>query len=193
VGNLTPQWTLKSLISSHKRVGPLVLALLSLGSLTVATVPAWSQAGAGLVLTGSEGVPVLNYRLDFRGLESRLDRYRLEIPPQNLAVSEVQISIPTTGTATFDGVIDPEEVRLEVEGSPVELRDVFWNPEFRSLEVVAAQPVASGQTITVVMSNVRNPTAAIYRFEGRVLGTEANPIFRFVGNWLITISGRNER
>lgn len=184
--------------STRRWAGVAGIALLSLGSLLslkpsiLVMAPAVAQSGGGLVLTGSEGVPVLNYRLDFGAREGRLDRYRLDIPPQNVAVAEVQISMPPNGTAIFDGTVVPEEVRLEVEGSPVELQDVFWNPEFRSLEVVAAQPVAAGQTMTVVMSNVRNPTAGIYRFEGRLLGTEANPIFRFIGNWLITVNGRNE-
>lgn len=172
------------------------LVVVGLGSVAVTMgIPdrVLAQGGSGLLLTGSEGVPVLNYRLDFNGIQSRLDRYRLDIPPQNVAVAEVQISMPPTGRAVFDGTVNPDEVRLEVEGEPVELRDVFWNPEFRSLEVVAAQPVAAGQSMTVVMSNVRNPSAGVYRFEGRLLGTEANPIFRFVGNWLISIESRAQR
>ncbi len=143
-----------------------------------------ARAQSGFVITGSEGVPVLSYRLDFRGIRGQLDRYRLKIPPQNVAVAEVQIK----ADSNFDAVIDPKNVRLEAEGKPVELAEVYWNEEFRSLEVVARQPIAAGQEIRLVLSNVRNPSAAgIYRVEARVRGTEPNPLFRKVGNWLITI------
>jgi len=162
----------------------LALAVLVMGSLGSLVMPHSAEAQSGLVITGSEGVPVLSYRLDFGGVRSRLDRYRLTIPPQNVAVAEVQIN----GDRNFDGRIDPESVRLEVEGRPVELDQVYWNEEFRSLEVVARQPIAAGQEIRLVLSNVRNPSSAgIYRVEARVRGTEPNPLFRNVGNWLITI------
>ncbi len=160
----------------------LVGSLLSgLGSLLL---PGSVGAQSGLVITGSEGVPVLSYRLDFRGIRGRLDRYRLTIPPQNVAVAEVQIN----GDRNFDARIDPENVRLEVEGNPVDLEAVYWNEEFRSLEVVARQPIAAGQEMQLILSNLRNPeSAGIYRLEARVRGTEPNPLFRNVGNWLITI------
>ncbi|MFQ3614881.1 MAG: DUF2808 domain-containing protein [Cyanobacteriota bacterium] len=163
----------------------LLLAGLLVGGLgSLVIIPRSVEAQSGLVITGSEGVPVLSYRLDFRGFRGRLERYRLTIPPQDLAVSEVQIN----GDRNFDARIDPENVRLEVEGNPVELDEVYWNEEFRSLEVVTRQPIAAGQEMRLVLSNVRNPQAAgIYRVEARVRGTEPNPLFRNVGNWLITI------
>ncbi|MFS8913434.1 DUF2808 domain-containing protein [Synechococcus sp. H60.2] len=157
---------------------------LILAGLLVGALSPLAKAQSGFVITGSEGVPVLSYRLDFRGIRGRLDRYRLKIPPQDVAVAEVQIS----ADRNFDAVIDPQNVRLEVEGKPVELAEVYWDEEFRSLEVVARQPIAAGQEIRLVLSNVRNPSAAgIYRVEARVRGTEPNPLFRKVGNWLITI------
>ncbi|MGQ9838254.1 MAG: DUF2808 domain-containing protein [Cyanobacteriota bacterium] len=162
----------------------LLLVGLLLGGLGSLGIPRSVKAQSGLVITGSEGVPVLSYRLDFQGFRGRLDRYRLTIPPQDLAVSEVQIN----GDRNFDGRIDPKNVRLEVEGQPVELDEVYWDEEFRSLEVVARQPIAAGQEMRLILSNVRNPQAAgIYRLEARVRGTEPNPLFRNVGNWLITI------
>ncbi len=162
----------------------LMLAGVLVGGLGSLVMPRSVEAQSGLVITGSEGVPVLSYRLDFRGIRGRLERYRLTIPPQDLAVSEVQIN----GDRNFDARIDPENVRLEVEGNPVDLEEVYWNEEFRSLEVVARQPIAAGQEMRLVLSNVRNPAAAgIYRVEARVRGTEPNPLFRNVGNWLISI------
>lgn len=148
--------------------------------MSLTALPGLTQAG--LVLTGSEGLPVLDYRLDFAGRERKLDRYRLEIPPQDLAVAEIQISAPL-----FKGKVDPAQIRLEVEGQPVPLETTFWSQEFSSLEVILKDPVPAGQEMRLILSNVRNPEAGIYRFECRLLGTEANPIFRLVGQWLITV------
>lgn len=146
--------------------------------------PQITHAQSGLVLTGSEDVPVLRYILDFNGIRRRLDRYRLDIPAQDVAVAEIQLN----GPDYFDGSFDPENIRLEVEGSKVEVREAYWNEEFRSLEVVIQEPVAAGQAMRLVLSNVRNPSReGEYRFEGRVLGTEPNPLFRSIGNWLISI------
>jgi hypothetical protein len=146
-------------------------------------MPALAE-GAGFVITGSEEVPVLKYKLDFNGVRNRLDRYRLDIPAQDVAVAEIVVS----GEPNFDGKVDPNEVRLEVEGKSVELASVYWDEQFRSLEVVAKEPIASGQKMRLVLSNVRNPSnPSDYRFTGRVLGTEANPLFRTVGNWIISI------
>ncbi|GAB4214592.1 MAG: DUF2808 domain-containing protein [Synechococcales cyanobacterium] len=153
-------------------------------------VVAQGLGGGGLVLSGSEGQDTLRYRLDFGGIARQLDRYRLSIPAQNVAVAELQIN----GDEVFDGRIDPNEVRVEAEGKIVELSQVFWSPEFRALELVLKEPIPSGQRIEIVLSNVRNPSlATIYRFRANVLGTEPNPIFRTVGNWLITIEQRREK
>lgn len=164
--------------------GTLVLGLAGLGSFGLASlISAPVQAQSGFVLFGSDEIPVLNYKLDFGGQRRKLERYRLDIPAQDVAVAEIQIE----GDDHFNGDFNPEQVRLEVEKEPVPLRDVYWNPEFKSLEVIIEEPVAAGQEMRLVLSNVRNPDAGTYRFRGRLLGTEANPLFRLVGHWVITI------
>ncbi len=156
---------------------------LGLACLVLVSSMSPTVAQNGWIITGSEDVDVLKHRLDFGGKAERLERYRLTVPPQDVAVAEIQINMGPQ----FDSTVDPNHVRLEVEGQKVELSEVYWNPEFRSLEVIAKEPIASGQEMMVVASRVRNPISGIYRFEGRVLGTEANPLFRLVGNWLIDI------
>ncbi|NJK61423.1 MAG: DUF2808 domain-containing protein [Synechococcaceae cyanobacterium SM2_3_1] len=159
--------------------------ILSLIAVTAAS-PVMAQSG--LILTGSDEVPVLNYKLDFDGVERRLDRWRLNIPAQDVAVAEVQMSCESR----FDGNVDLDDIRLEVEGQPVPLYDTFWNEEFKSLEVQIEAPVAAGQEMRLILSNVRNPTAGFYRCDGRLLGTEANPLYRYIGNWIVTINSRRD-
>lgn len=147
-------------------------------------ISAPADAQGGIVITGANGQEVLGYRLDFNGKRRSLDRYRLKIPAQDVAVNEVAINFEEK----FDGKVNPEQVRLEVEGEPIELREVSWDPEFKSLEVAADQPIAAGQEMRLVLSRVRNPRSnGLYRIYARVLGTEANPLYRTVGLWIVTI------
>lgn len=166
----------------QRRRMPWILSLMAVA----AASPVMAQSG--LILTGSDEVPVLQYKLDFDGVERRLDRWRLNIPAQDVAVAEVQMSCESR----FDGKVDLDDIRLEVEGEPVPLYDTFWNEEFKSLEVQIEDPVAAGQEMRLILSNVRNPTAGFYRCDGRLLGTEANPLYRYIGNWIVTINSRRD-
>ncbi|WP_071590736.1 DUF2808 domain-containing protein [Synechococcus sp. PCC 7336] len=166
------------------------LLLVSGGIAWVQSVAAQSS-GSGFLI---QGVPnreeILRYSLDFGGLVRRLDRYRLNIPAQDVAVAEVQANFD----ARFDGTVNPEQVRLEVEGEPVDIDEVFWSEEFKSLEVVLEEPVAAGQRMKLVLSRTRNPDRpGFYRIQARVLGTEANPLFRYVGVWVLSIERRSSR
>ena len=171
-------------VSAKAWPGCVVLGLACLGAWGLPMViPSAVQAQSGFVLFGSDEIPVLNYRLDFGGQRRRLERYRLDIPAQDVAVAEIQIE----GDDHFNGTIDPEQIRLEVERQPVPIRQVYWNPEFNSLEVIIEEPVTAGQEMRLVLSGVRNPDEGTYRFRARLLGTEANPLYRLVGHWVITI------
>jgi hypothetical protein len=153
--------------------------LLSLGNR-----PVQAQRGSGIVITGAEENKVLKYSLDFGGTVRERERYRLDIPPQDVAVAEVQINF----ASNFDGDVDPDEVRLEVEEEPVELQDALWDEEFKSLEVVLKEPVPAGKVMTLVLSQARNPKRpGFYRIQLRLLGTEPNPVFRSAGLWIVSI------
>lgn len=163
------------------------LAVGLCGTVAVASsllIPASVSAQGGIVITGGGDAEVLGYKLDFNGKRRILDRYRLKFPPQDVAVSEVAISFEEK----FDGKVNPDQVRLEVEGKSVPLREVSWDPEFKSLEVATEEPIDAGQEMKLVLSRVRNPRSnGLYRIYARVLGTEANPLYRFVGLWIVTI------
>lgn len=143
---------------------------------------AWSQSG--ITLSGVEEGEELRYRFDFGGVRGRRERYRLEIPAQNVAVSELQLNFESS----FDGSVDPEKARLEVEGQVVPLGEIFWDDSIKSLEVQIAEPVAAGQNMELILSEVRNPrNGGFYRVQARLLGTEPNPIFRYIGIWILDI------
>ena len=149
------------------------------------------SAGSGFTLSGAADPDrVLSYTLDFGGYIRRLERYRLSLPAQDVAVAEVQVNFEQK----FDGNVNPDNIRLEVEGEPVDIDEVFWSEEFNSLEVVLVEPIAAGQTMKLILSGARNPRdPGFYRIQGRVLGTEANPIFRYVGEWIVSIDRQSSR
>ncbi|MGK7906136.1 MAG: DUF2808 domain-containing protein [Synechococcus sp.] len=125
---------------------------------------------------------ILRHSTD-NGITRKRDRYKLTIPAQDVAVAEVLVSFEPK----FDGTINPERARFEVEGEPVETDLISWSEEFNVLEVVLTQPVAAGQEMRVVLPGVRNPKdPGFYRIQARVRGTEANPTFRWLGEWNVS-------
>ena len=168
--------------------GATSLLLLAVAATSVPVKPVRAQSG--FVLSGAaDRDRVLRYSLDDGTARSR-DRYKLTLPAQEVAVAEIQVSFEQK----FDGNIDPDRVRVEVEREEVEVDEIFWSPEFNSLEVVMADPIPAGQRMQVIMPGARNPSdTGFYRIQGRVLGTEANPIFRYVGEWIVSIDSKASR
>ena len=179
-----------------QRFFPQSLAALGLTSLLLVGVsstvvgPNSANAQSGIVLSGAaDRERVLRYSLDDGTTRSR-DRYKLSLPAQEVAVAEIQVSFEQR----YNGNINPDRVRVEVEGEEVELDEIFWSKEFNSLELVISEPIAAGQSMKVIMPGARNPTdPGFYRIQGRVLGTEANPIFRYVGEWIVGFETQADR
>lgn len=169
-------------------VGATSLLLLAVTATSMSLKPVRAQSG--LVLSGAaDRDRVLRYSLDDGTTRSR-DRYKLSLPAQEVAVAEIQVSFEQK----FDGSIDPDRVRVEVEREEVEVDEIFWSPEFSSLEVVMADPIPAGQRMQVIIPGARNPRdPGFYRIQGRVLGTEANPIFRYVGEWIVGFETKADR
>ena len=165
-------------------------SLLLVGVSATLVGPDSANAQSGIVLSGAaDRERVLRYSLDSGTTRSR-DRYKLSLPAQEVAVAEVQVSFEQK----YNGNINPDRVRLEVEGDEVELDEIFWSEEFNSLELVISEPVAAGQNMKVIMPGARNPSdPGFYRIQGRVLGTEANPIFRYVGEWIVGFETKADR
>lgn len=164
------------------------LAALAALSCSVAVVPAVvAQELPGFTLFGGpRRENQLNFRLD-RGRESSWDRYRLRIPPQNLAIAQIAIDYPDYYKGRFDS--ERIDVRYKQSGEKILIDRVVWNPDNYTIEIYPKEPIPAGKQLEVVLSNVRNPdSGGMYYFNCRILTPGDTPLLRYIGTWLIQIT-----
>ncbi|UFP92728.1 DUF2808 domain-containing protein [Gloeobacter morelensis] len=148
--------------------------------------PVQAQSGFCLVGCARDADLILNYKVEDRSHDYTSDRYFLWIKPQKIAVREVQV----IAGPDFDGQFNTKfvEVASRTSGKSYTVEDVNWDQDLRALTVVLASPIPASEEIQLVLSQVVNPSSeGIYKLNARVLGTEPNPIYRYVGTWAITI------
>jgi len=163
-----------------------ILATFSAAALGLTALPpARAQSGYCLIGCARDRDYILNYRIQERIHDHNADRWHLYIPEQKTAVRQVQILPEEAFNGAFNtGAV---EISLRRSGKTIKLEGTTWDGDERSLTIALAEPVPAGEEIEVVLSQVQNPTfEGLFKFNGRVLGTEPNPIFRYVGTWTIT-------
>lgn len=174
------------------------IALLTAGCAATAIAPiAIAQSLPGFVLFGGpeDRETLLSFRLD-RGQEGWWDRYRLRIPAQDVAISQVVVSYPEYYDGEFDERIGRGmELRYNTRRSKesIPLKDVVWDRENRFVSLVTEEPVPAGSKLEIVFHNVRNPrSGGMYNFNGRIFMPvgpgEDQARSRFIGTWLLTIN-----
>ncbi|AGY57359.1 DUF2808 domain-containing protein [Gloeobacter kilaueensis] len=162
--------------------GIAVVGLLLVGSGHSAT----AQSGFCLFGCAKEPEYILNYKIENREHDYTSDRYYLWMRPENVAVKQIQI---LTDPA-FDGRFDLKaiDVASRTSGATYAVESTEWDNDQRTVTIVLAKPIPAQEEIQLVFSQVLNPsTDGIYKLVARVLGTEANPIYRYVGTWSISI------
>jgi hypothetical protein len=151
------------------------------------TVPA-SYAQSGLCLLGC--AKDADYILDFR-LQEKLhgfstDRYYLYVRPQKVAVKQIQVQPDETFDGSFN--INSVEVNGRTSQKAFKIASTTWDKEDHNLTITLDKPIPADDEIEIVINQVNNPSAeGIYKLGARILGTEPNPIFRYVGTWSISI------
>ncbi|MFB2939498.1 DUF2808 domain-containing protein [Aerosakkonemataceae cyanobacterium BLCC-F154] len=128
----------------------------------------------------------LPFRLDFGGRVNVWDRYRLKIPDKKmkLAVSQFAISYPEY----FKGTFDTKDVEVKVEGKSVEIDEVTWDKENRTIQIFPTVPVPAGKDVELVLSNVKNPSSGgMFYFNCSVMSPGDVPLMRYLGTWLLSI------
>lgn len=164
-----------------------VLAAVGCLATGLSTV-ALAQNLPGLVIfSGVDRDNQLGYRMDYGGVPTQRDRYRLRIPASKmtLAVSEFAISYPVS----YEGTFDADDVRVEVEDEVVELDEVTWDEENRLIKIYPLEPVPSGTSVELVLSDVRNPRdSGMHYFNCLVMSPgDTTALLRYVGTWIISI------
>jgi len=142
-----------------------------------------------IVLFGPNQGSTLSYVLRTNRSGARANSFSFTAKlPTSKAVAELQILYPEG----FASIFDPENIKIinrrldKVE----EIERVIIDPEVRSIRFVFKQPIAGfvGQEIEINASGVTNPSkSGMYKIEAQALGTEANPLFQYLGQWLVTI------
>ncbi|CAN1213142.1 DUF2808 domain-containing protein [Tumidithrix helvetica PCC 7403] len=174
------------------------ISTLLVSTLTCATIsafpisfliPSSAQAQNNLVLFGAGKDATLGYVIRTTRPNGRLNSIRFFAPlPKNKAVSELQVLYPQG----FGSAIDPDNVEIVIRQTQqkINVREVVVDREVRSVRFIFQEPIASkpNQDLEIIANGVTNPSnSGMYRFDVQALGTEANPLFVYLGQWLVTI------
>ena len=175
--------------SWSRRVAGAAAVLLTATTAATVIPPQPSHAtGPGLTLFGEQS---LNFNLD-SGANSTFDRYRLRIPPQETAISQVVVGYDPT---RWRGRLDEDNIELRYRKDRdgrervFKLRELAVDTESGIVSLVPEQPVPAGERVEVVFHNVANPrNGGFFKFRCNIAipGDRAQQ-FRFLGNWVIDI------
>jgi hypothetical protein len=108
--------------------------------------------------------------------------------PEGKAVAEVQIVYPQE----FRSAFAPQKLSVIDRRSKeeYEIRDISIDRQLNSVRIEFMEPIPASpnQELEIISKGVTNPRhAGMYRIEVQALGTEANPLFQYLGQWLVSI------
>ncbi|MGA7952661.1 MAG: DUF2808 domain-containing protein [Gloeobacterales cyanobacterium] len=146
------------------------------------------MAQSGFMLTGpKDRDTVLTYRLRNDRARAQLNSMDMYVPAQKVAIRQLQIILPDG----YSGSLDPSRVKLSNKdtGADFPLEDASYEKEDLTLTLSIKDPVPAGTPLSIHFSNIVNPdSGGMYRIRARALGTERNPVFRFIGDWYVSIN-----
>ena len=147
-----------------------------------------AQSSPGLtIFSGVERQNQLSYRLDFGGQSDGWDRYRLKIPAKKMELGAAQFVI--TYPDYYKGKFDTKNVEVRVKGKKMPLKEVVWDKENYKLLIYMQEPVAAGNSVDLILSNVKNPPfGGTYYFTGAILTPGDVPLPRYLGTWILSIN-----
>lgn len=101
-----------------------------------------------------------------------------------LAVSQFSISYPDY----YKGTFDIKDVEVKVKGKSVELDEVTWDKENRTIQIFPREPVPAGNEVELILSNVKNPSAGgMFYFNCSIMSPGDVPLVRPIGTWVLDI------
>jgi hypothetical protein len=152
-------------------------------------IPPSVQAQNNLILFGANRDSTLGYVIRTTRPNAKLNTVNFFATlPKNKAVAELQVIYPEG----FGNAVDPDniEILFRQTRQKVEVREVLVDRESRSVRFIFQQPIPAkvGQDLELLATGVTNPSSSgLFKFEVQALGTEANPLFQYLGQWLVSI------
>jgi hypothetical protein len=165
------------------------LTLTAIAAPTPFLIASSVQAQNNLVLFGANKDSTLGYVIRTNRPNAKLNAISFFAPlPKNKAMSELQVIYPEG----FGSAIDPDNVEIVYRQTrqKVVVREVLVDRETRSVRFIFQEPIPSktNQDLEIMVTGVTNPSnSGLFKFEVQALGTEANPLFQFLGQWLVSI------
>ncbi len=148
------------------------------------------QAQNNFVLFGGGKDSTLGYTIRSNRTSARLNAINFFAKlPKSKAIAEIQIFYPEG----FASVFNPENVKIVDRNSRniIEVKEAISDREIRSVRFVFKEPISASKSreIEIVSLGGSNPpNSGMYRIELQAIGTEANPLFQYIGQWLVNIS-----
>ncbi len=107
--------------------------------------------------------------------------------PRNKAVAELQIIYPEGMASIFN----PDRLSVRNRRTQVEypIREMLVDEQVGSVRIVFNSPIPAeaGQELEIISMGGTNPPSGMYQVRVNVLGTEANPLYVVLGQWLVSI------
>jgi len=176
------------MVSKLSAVGRTLFVMAIAGCLVTAAPVVSFASGQGFTIFGGPDRQFrLPFNVDFGARPELIDRYRLKIPAQKMSLAAAQflISYPSD----FDARFDPKEIEVRVKGKKVALEEVIWDQENNLIEIFPQEVVPAGNSVELVLSNVRNPrNQGIFYLKGTIVSPGDLPLPRYIGIWDVTIS-----
>jgi hypothetical protein len=162
--------------------------LLPLSALAIALPISPVKAQNNIVLFGAGKDATLGYKVRNKRPGARSNTFSFFAKLPNKAIAEIQIVYPEG----FRGIFNASNVVMLNRRSQkkYEVREVIIDREVGSARFIFQEPITPlpGQELEILTEDVTNPNnTGMYRIQAQALGTEASPLFQYLGQWLVSI------
>jgi hypothetical protein len=165
---------------------PAALTICCLSALLIA--PSSINAQNNVVIFGPNRDSTLPYTTRTKRPGARLNTYSFFAKlPNNKAVAELQVIYPQGFRGIFDESI---EIVNRQTKKKYAIQETIVDKEVGSIRYVFKEAIAAAPNneLELIVTGVSNPSdSGMYRIQAQALGTEANPLFKFLGQWLVDI------
>lgn len=167
----------------------LLLTLLPIAS-SITMVPSPAKAQNNFVLLGAGKDATLGYIIRTNRAGARLNTVNFFAKlPKSKAIAEIQIQYPQG----FGNIFSPDNIRIIDRNSrqEIDIKEAAIDREVGTVRFLFKEPIPSSNNreIEIISSGSSNPSSSgMYRINLQALGTEANPLFQFIGQWVVNIN-----